>query len=417
MRVAVVGTGIAGLAAAWLLDPAHEVHVFERENRPGGHAWTVDVEEDGVSLAMDVGFLVFNHRTYPNLVRLFNALGVRSVASDMSFAVRCSRCDLEYSGSGLKGLFAQRRNAFRPAFWRLLADVVRFNAEGRRRLAAAVPSAETLGEFLNARRYSHSFVHHYLLPMAAAIWSAPAASVERFSVDALVRFFANHGLLGVTTHLQWHTVAGGSRNYVTALAGALSRPIRLGVPVRRVERDGKGVWLTTDAGREQFDRVVLGVHADQARELLADMDGHENEALSPWVFSANRVALHTDEGFLPERRHARASWNYVVEDCRRMGQPVPVTYLINRLQGIRSMRHYLVTLNPGRPPRAGSVLREFTFTHPVFDADSAARQAAVAEGNGRRHTFFCGAWLGNGFHEDGLVSALRVAERLGGRTL
>lgn len=417
MRIAVVGSGIAGLGAAWLLDRAHEVHVFEREGRLGGHAWTVDVEEDEASLAMDVGFLVFNHRTYPNLVRLFETLGVRSIASDMSFALRCERCDLEFSGTGLRGLFAQRRNLARPSFWRLLADVLRFNAEGRRLAASADKAGGTLGEFLAARRYSHGFVHHYLLPMAAAIWSAPAAAVEEFSVDALLTFFANHGLLGVTTHLQWHTVAGGSRNYVEALSSGLSNRPRLADPVREVERDDSGVWVTSGAGRERFDRVVLAVHADQARELLSDMDEFEADVLSPWVFSSNRVVLHTDEGFLPRRRCAWAAWNYTVGDCRDTGAPVPVTYLINRLQGLESPHSYLVTLNPGREVRPDAVVRSFSFSHPVFDQASASLQSRIAEANGRRNTFFCGAWLGNGFHEDGLVSALQVSGRLGGRTL
>lgn len=414
MRIAVVGSGISGLGAAWMLTRAHEVHVFEREGRLGGHTYTVEVAEGERTLALDLGFLVYNEVTYPHLVRFFAALGVRTQPSDMSFGLRCDRCGLEYSGSSLAGLLAQPLNAVRPSFLRMLADIVRFNARGRRIVAGGRDPGQTLGEFALAEGYSEPFVRHYLAPMAAAIWSSGTADIHRFPIFALLRFFSNHGLLGVASHLPWRSVVGGSHTYVQAVARALGERAHTRSEVRRVERGEREVRLAL-AGGETFacDAVVVATHADEALALLADPTPEERELLGAWRYSMNRAVLHTDTRLLPERRAARASWSYLLADCTAPSERVSVTYYLNRLQRLESATDYLVTLNPHRPPDPGQVLHEVTFTHPLYARASLDGQARLARLQGVRRTYFCGAYLGWGFHEDGLASAVRVADRLG----
>lgn len=414
MRVAVVGSGISGLGSAWLLARKHDVHLFERAARLGGHTYTVEVAEGERTLALDLGFLVYNEVTYPYLVRFFAALGVRTQRSDMSFGLRCDRCGLEYSGSSLRGLFAQPRNALRPSFVRMLADIVRFNARGRRIVAEGQDPGLTLGEFALAEGYSDAFLRHYLAPMAAAIWSSGTGDIHRFPVFSLLRFFSNHGLLGVTSHLPWRSVVGGSHAYLRAVARTLGERVHVGTEVRRVERSEDRVCLVLASG-ESFacDAVVIGTHADEALALLADPTPEERELLGAWRYSSNRAVLHTDERLLPTRRAARASWSYLLPDCATPTEAVSVTYYLNLLQRLESATNYLVTLNPHRSPAAEKVLHEVTFTHPIYTRESLDTQRRLAELQGVRRTYFCGAYCGWGFHEDGLASAVRVAERFG----
>lgn len=414
MRIAVIGSGISGLGAAWLLSRSHEVHVFEREHRLGGHTYTVEAADGDRTLALDLGFLVYNEVTYPHLVRFFDSLGVRTQPSDMSFGLRCDRCGLEYSGSSLAGLLAQPLNAVRPSFLRMLADIVRFNSRGRQIIAEGRDPGQTLGEFAFAEGYSDVFLRHYLAPMAAAIWSSGTGDIHRFPVFSLLRFFSNHGLLGVASHLPWRNVLGGSHTYVQAVAGALGERVHAGVGVKRVERGEDEVRLRlADGSSFACETVVVATHADEALGLLADPTPEERELLGAWRYSSNRAVLHTDAGLLPERRAARASWSYALPDCSDPTEQVSVTYYLNRLQRLESATDYLVTLNPHRLPAPEKVLHEVTFTHPLYSRESLDTQARLARLQGVRRTYFCGAYFGWGFHEDGLASAVSVADRLG----
>ncbi|NIR43718.1 MAG: NAD(P)-binding protein [Gemmatimonadetes bacterium] len=414
MRIAVIGTGISGLGAAWLLRRRHEVHVFEARDRLGGHAYTVEVSEGGRRLGLDTGFLVFNEDNYPNLTRLFEHLGVESRETDMSFAVRCERCDLEYSGLSAYSLFAQLRNLWRPSHYRMLADVARFGTVGQHALATRAVQGRTLGQFLSATAFGQAFARHYLIPMAAALWSTGTGRVEEFPVESLLRFFDTHGLLRVRDRLKWRTVVGGSRRYVDAITRDFAGRIHRGTAVRGVARTGGGVRLYFDGDNlESFDRVVIATHADQALALLRDPSREEVDLLSPWRYSRNDTWLHSDRTHLPRRRAAWGSWNYMLPDCRRPGSSVSVSYYLNGLQGLNSDRDYVVTLNPSRSPAAETVIRRMTYRHPIFTAESVATQDELPTLNGSRDTFFCGAYFRYGFHEDGLRSAVQVAEAFG----
>lgn len=412
MRIAVVGSGISGLAAAFLLSRRHEVTVFEKQDRLGGHSHTHCIEDGGRSLALDSGFIVYNHRTYPNLVRLLRELGVEGQPSDMSFGVRCRRCRLEYSSRGWKGLFVQRRRYLAPAHYAMLADIPRFNRRARRYLASANADL-ALGDFLGAGRHSRGFLAHFLLPMAGAIWSSPGAAIRSFSTRSFLRFFDNHGWLSLDGAPQWWTVKGGSRAYVEAISRPFAARVHLSSPVTAVVRDDRGVTVTTRSGaRERFDKAVLATHADEALALLADPSALEGSTLRRFRYSRNHAVLHTDAGALPDARGAWASWNCDIQDCRDEAAPVSVTYHLNRLQSLPGPTQYFVSLNRTRP-EGGRVLAEMDYTHPILDAEAVAVQADLARLSGERHTLYCGAHLGLGFHEDGLVSGIRAAEKLG----
>ncbi len=416
-RIAVVGAGIAGLAAAWLLARRHAVTLFEAAPRLGGHTHTVDVALDGVSHPVDTGFLVYNTRTYPNLTALFAHLGVDSVESEMSFSVSLERPALEWAGSSLATVFGQKGNLLRPAFWRMLGEILRFNRESTAWLAAHPGDDRSLGDFLAGGGYSRQFADWYLLPMAAAIWSCPAGRMRDYPLATFVRFCHNHGLLQILDRPRWRTVAGGGRSYVERLAAGVG-DIRLATPVRRIlrgARPGHGLSVVTDEALLPFDQVVLACHSDQALALLGPSASAEERALLGAIrYAPNRAVLHTDAALLPRRRALWSAWNYLSSggddsDAR----PVSVSYLINRLQPLPFERPVVVTLNPLREPAAAQRIAEFEYAHPIFDAPAIAAQQALIARSGRAGLWFCGAWQGYGFHEDGLCSALRVANALG----
>ncbi|MEO8054073.1 MAG: FAD-dependent oxidoreductase [Acidobacteriota bacterium] len=414
MNIAVIGTGISGLSAAWLLSRRHTVRVFDRETRAGGHAHTQDAPAGRGTVPVDTGFLVFNRETYPNLCRLFEALGTPHHESDMSFSVRCEACALEWCGTGFSGLFAQPSNLASPSFLGMLRDIARFNREAPRLLDRADADRITLGAFLREGRYGDAMKRHYLAPMAAAVWSSGTLGIEEFPAGLLVRFFRNHGFLGVTTQYRWRTVTGGSRRYVEALTAPFRDRMHLAMPVRSLSRDVAGVTLRfTDGGTQRFDAAVVATHADEALTLLADPSDDETRLLGAWTYSANDTVLHSDASFLPSREKARASWNYRLADCREPGQRATVTYDLNRLQGVPGPEKYLVTLNPARRLAEGAQIAKMLYTHPVYTTKSLATQAELPRLGGVRHTYFAGAYFGNGFHEDGLNSGIAVAAALG----
>ena len=416
MRIAVVGSGISGLAAAWLLARRHEVHLIEGRDRLGGHTHTVVHRVDRRELPLDTGFIVFNERTYPNLTRVFAELGVATQPSDMSFSVSCTNPDLEYAVHSLRGLFAQPSNLVSPAFWRMLRDIVRFGRTGRRVLETGPDESATIGDLLREGGFGAGFASYYLLPMTAAIWSSGTEPVAGFPRDTLLRFLANHGLLQVTGQPQWRTVVGGSSSYIAPMTRGMEDRIHLGDGVRRIIRTEGDVELILASGsRARFDHVVVATHADQALAMLDDPTPSERELLGPWTYSHNDTWLHTDVGLLPRRRAAWASWNYLMVDGRRPQEQVSVSYHLNRLQRLDADRQFIVTLNPPREPAPGTVIRRMTYTHPTYTRDAVATQSDLPLLNGQRHTHFCGAYFRYGFHEDGLVSAIAVAEDLGVR--
>lgn len=422
MRIAVVGTGISGLASAWLLSPRHEVHVFEREPRLGGHTHTVRVprvdrrqgpQDPAGDLPVDTGFIVYNEATYPLLVRLLGELGVATQPSDMSWSLRCERCDLEYAGD-VRGLAAQPRNLASASYLRMLADIVRFNRLGARLVDDPRSGRTSLGHFLVAAGFGHGFRHHYLQPMAAAIWSSGTQAIEDLPLGTLLRFFANHGLLGITGHHPWRTITGGSASYIAPLSAPFADRIHRGDGVEAVERDRDGVTVRTASGASsRFDAVVLATHADEALGVLVDPRREEKELLGAWDYSHNDTWLHTDTALLPRSRHAWASWNYLLDDCRTPSQRVSLSYHMNRLQDIRDPRDYVVSLNPSAPPREGTVLQRLDYTHPIYSVEAVATQDRLDELNGRDRTFHVGAYQRYGFHEDGLWSAVRAVSHLG----
>jgi uncharacterized protein len=415
-RIAVIGSGIAGMSAAHYLSSRHRVTLFEAADRLGGHTATVDVELQGRHYAIDTGFIVYNDRTYPHFQRLLERLEVAGQPTEMSFSVHETRRDFEYNGHTLASLFAQRRNLLRPRFYALLRDILRFNREATRALAVgALDPAMTLGAWLDAGGYGTDFQHRYLLPMGAAIWSASIRDLRAFPLAFFVRFFHHHGLLSVNDRPQWFTLVGGSRSYIPALTAAYAGRIRLSTPVRGVRRHAEGVEVRSDDGVEAFDQVVLACHADQALALLEDPSEAERAILGALPYRDNAVVLHTDTRLLPRRRRAWASWNYRL-DGRGDDARVSVTYDMNILQRLEAPHTFCVTLNDGEAIDPSKVLGRFTYAHPQFTlaGESAKARHAEISGPGSR-THYCGAYWRNGFHEDGVWSGLRVAEAMGCR--
>jgi len=411
-RVAVIGSGIAGLATAWALQRRGDVTLFESEPRLGGHAHTVDVDVDGQRLAVDTGFLVFNERTYPNLVALFAALGVETIASTMTFGVSLDDGALEWAGTSLDTVFAQRRQALSPRFLGMLRDILRFNRRSAAHLADAERQGGDLGMLLRDGGYGDAFRDDYLLPMAAAIWSSPSADVLRFPAATFLRFCINHALLQVNDRPVWRTVKGGSRHYVDRLAAPL-RDVRLASPVERVWRRDGGVVVRSRGVDERFDAVVFATHAPDTLALLGDADGDETRLLGSVRYQDNDAVLHTDAQLLPRLPKVRAAWNYLGRRNAFGERPVCVSYWLNPLQQLPVDTPVVVTLNPFTPPDPSRVLGRWTYAHPLFDTAAIAAQQALPGLQGRRATWFAGAWTGYGFHEDGLRSALRVARDFG----
>ncbi|WP_421791653.1 NAD(P)/FAD-dependent oxidoreductase [Hyphobacterium sp.] len=410
-RIAIIGAGISGLGAAWALRNVHDVTLFEKRDRLGGHANTVDIVYDGTPISVDTGFIVYNPLNYPNMIALFEALGVESHQSDMSFSFALDG-DIEWSSNGLGGLFAQKRNAVRPSYLTMLRDVLRFNQRAQKDLEAGNLAGIALGDYLTTQGFGTRFSRNYLLPMGAAIWSASEEDMRAYPADAFVKFFQNHRLMHMKRP-QWRTVKGGSREYVKKIAAELTGKVNLAEPATGVWRNEYGVTIETGDGRvEEFDEVILACHSDQSRKLIRDLDHNEAELLGAIPYSGNRAVLHRDESLCPKRIGARAAWNY----CRDVENgPASVTYDMNRLQGIDATKPLFVTLNPHREPDPDLVFGEFQYDHPQFSRAGHAAQRIFNSVQGVKRTWFAGAWLGYGFHEDGLRSGLRVALRLGGQ--
>lgn len=420
-RVAVIGSGVSGLAVAHALAGEADVTLFEAGSWFGGHAHTVAVRLEGIRHGVDTGFLVYNERTYPQLISLFEQLGVESALSEMSFSVQAPATGLEWSGSDLNGVFAQRSNLVSPRFWAMLGDVVRFNrlTTGIANRAGDVDAEldEPIGAFLDRHRFGRAFRDGYFLPMIGCIWSCPTDQMLQFPIGTMIRFCHNHGLLQLSNRPQWRTVRGGSKHYVDKLVAAVS-DARLATPVREVRRlppgeGAAGVMVATDHGSERFDEVVLACHSDQSLALLADACAEERAVLGAIRYQPNRAVLHTDTSVLPRRRRAWAAWNYErATDRAQEDARVCLHYLINRLQPLPWQTPVIVSLNPLRSIRPDAVLGEWDYAHPVFDRAAVHAQARVPSLQGRSHVWFCGAWTRYGFHEDGLLSGLAVVRRL-----
>lgn len=421
MRIAVVGTGIAGNAAAFALAGRHRLTVFERDDRPGGHSHTVDINYDGAAVAVDTGFIVYNEPNYPDLTALFDHLGIETLPTDMSFSVSANGGQLEWMGGGrqwgetLNGVFAQRRNLVSAPFWMMLRDVLRFNRTSLIDRAAGRLRGLTLGDYLRMRGYSRRLIHDYLVPMGAAIWSSPVDRILDFPAENFVAFFDNHRLLHDDRPV-WRTVRGGSARYVEALTRPFRDRIRLGVAVTGIERTRSGVMVIDSFGqREQFDQVVIAAHSDQALAMLRDASADERTVLGAIRYRPNAVYLHRDPRLMPKRRRAWAAWNFLRGNGRgEAGGDVAVTYWMNALQHIDADKPLFLSLNPPFEPEGDLTFARFTCDHPQFDAAAFAAQGRLDNIQGVNRTWFCGAWTGYGFHEDGLRSGLAVAERLGG---
>ncbi|MGG7518378.1 NAD(P)/FAD-dependent oxidoreductase [Allorhizobium undicola] len=414
-RVAVIGSGISGLSAAWLLSHSRPVVLFEAESRAGGHSNTVEVAAGKGAVPVDTGFIVYNERNYPNLVALFEHLKVPTKPSNMSFAVSLGSGGFEYSGSGISGLLGQKRNALRPRFWRMVSDIMRFYKSAPLLLERGDLVSATLGDFLALENYSDAFVTDHLLPMGAAIWSTTAADMRAYPLHAFLRFFINHGLVEIRNRPQWRTVDGGSREYVRRLLAAFNGEVRLGKAVVSVERHETGAdVVTADGQRERFDDVVIATHADQALALLSDADGLERAHLGAFDYTPNRAVLHSDPALMPKRPAVWSSWNYIGNKDEGGHAPLCVTYWMNRLQGLDPALPLFVTLNPNREIDPARIHASFDYAHPLFDPKAIAAQKQIWQLQGRRRTWFCGAHFGSGFHEDGLQAGLAVAEQLGG---
>ncbi len=422
LRVAIVGSGISGLAVAHTLQGLAEVTLFEAGDYFGGHTHTVDITlptpEGPVSHGVDTGFLVFNERTYPNLINLLAELGVETAKSDMSFSVKVAdameRKGLEWSGSSLNSVFAQRGNIANWKFLRMLGDIVRFNRITTRLAVAGQEAAmmQPLGDFLRAGKFSDEFRDWYFLPMMGCIWSCPTDQMLQFPVATMIRFCHNHGLIQVTDRPQWWTVKGGARHYVEKIIARIGDK-RLNTPVRLVERDADGVRVVTDGRAERFDKVVLATHSDQSLALLRDASTAEREALGAIRYQPNRAVLHTDASVLPRRRLAWAAWNYErAEETGQESARVCLHYLLNMLQPLPFAQPVVVSLNPVREIERKHIMGEFDYAHPVFDLAAIRAQKDIASLQGLQHTYFCGAWTGYGFHEDGLKSGLQAARQL-----
>ena len=423
MKIAIIGSGISGLTAAWLLHQSHEITVFEANDYIGGHTHTIDVDVDGEQLAIDTGFIVYNDWTYPNFIQMLERLGIGSLATEMSFSVRCERSQIEYNGSNFNGLFAQRSNLLKPRFHRMLQDILRFNREAVGLLEADHDSL-TVDEYVTQRGYSKQFSDLYLIPMGAAIWSCPPETFGKFPVRFIVEFYRNHGLLSIRDRPQWRVISGGSKRYVEKLIAPFEDRIRLNTPVESIDREETGVTIcATGSEDERFDHAIFACHSDQALRILGDTATMtEQNVLHEFPYQKNSAVLHWDDSVLPQRRRAWASWNYHIdgsppdgqqESDGASGQSATVTYNMNILERLTAQRTYCVTLNRDEAIDPAKVIGKYEYHHPVYTTERRFAQQKHSALINHNRTSFCGAYWGNGFHEDGINSALAVCRQLG----
>lgn len=411
-KIAVIGSGISGLTSALLLQDQHNVSLFEQNDYYGGHTHTIDVEHDGKTYPVNTGFIVFNDWTYPNFIKLMSYLDVESEASSMSFSVRCDKTGLEYNGADFNSLFCQRRNIVNPGFWLMIKDILRFNKEATgQHLDGTLSQTQTLGEYLEANGYGHKLKQYYIVPMGAAIWSCPESAMLNFPVSFFVRFFHNHGLLSVNDRPQWRVIQGGSRSYVSKLLEKLTGPKFLERKIIKIRRQSGKILLRDSQGIvEEFDKVVLACHSDQALQLLEQPSPDEQQVLSALPYQDNSVVLHTDTSLLPRRKLGWAAWNY-----RITNQPdnlVALTYNMNILQNFSSDKTFCVSLNQDQQIDPKKIIERYTYAHPCFSHEGIDAQAKHSLINGVNNTYYCGAYWSNGFHEDGVNSAIAVAKAL-----
>ena len=414
-KLAIIGSGISGLGCVHLLDGRFQISLFEQDDHVGGHANTVEIDEDGRKLPVDTGFMVFNRVTYPNLCHLFQRLGVVAMPTEMSFSVQHMPSGLEFAGSSVNHLFAQRRNLINPDFWRLLWEINRFNSESVAALENGHARGKSVEEFLLDGRYDADFRDRYLVPMSAAVWSTPPDRMLEFPAEALIRFFHNHGFLGLNTQHPWLTLKGGARTYVSELLGKTGTTEKIRERVLKVVRHGRSVEVVTDGGSRSFDRVVMAAHADQSLGMLDRPDALEEALLSKFRFLQNRATLHSDPSFMPQKKLAWSSWNYRLR-VDRDGELRPMTvYWMNRLQGVSDKQDYFVSINGENEIPKEHVVKSIDYEHPLFDLETIRAQERLQELNhreGDRRVFFCGAWFRYGFHEDGFASAIACSRAL-----
>lgn len=412
--IAIIGSGITGLGAAWLLHQQYRVTLFEKNDYLGGHTHTIDVAVGEQHVPVDTGFIVYNERNYPNLVGLFKQLNIATRPTDMSFAFSLNQGELEYAGSSLNTVFAQRRNVLRPRHWRLLSEILRFNRTAHQALRQPeVVQGLTLGAFLDLYKFSHAMREHYLLPMGAAIWSCPVETMLQFPTLSFLRFFANHGLIDLSNRPQWRTVCGGSSFYVRELRQQMGQRLQVAGGATRVERAADGVRVFTAERQQAFDAVIFACHADQALALLAQPSAAEQAVLGCFRYEPNRTYLHTDARLMPRNKHVWSSWNYLATSQPESRQQMTATYWMNKLQGLNTPTDYFVTLNPYELPREEQIIAEMVYEHPIFDQQAVNAQAQLASLQGQQRSWFCGSYSRYGFHEDALASAVQVCADFG----
>lgn len=415
--IAIIGSGITGLSAAWLLHDKYDVTLFEKNDYLGGHTHTHDVTESDKHLAIDSGFIVYNEKNYPNLVGLFEHLNVETQATDMSFAFSMNQGQLEYAGSGLRGMFAQPSNLISPKHWKLLKEIVRFNKTAHAQLSQLENEKSydyTLGEFLDKNNFSIDLQNHYLLPMAAAIWSCPVDTMHSFPAFSFLRFFANHGLIDLQNRPQWRSVVGGSREYIRKMMPVLDNHIKLKDGAKTVIRDNKNVSVICNDETLQYDKLIFACHADEALQLLQNPSAQEQEILGCFQYQENITYLHSDESLMPKRRKAWCSWNYLAQSGREASESkVTATYWMNNLQNLDTEKDYLVTLNPFTEIDQNKVIKKMIYHHPVFNREAMFAQTRLDNLQDQQNSYFCGSYAGYGFHEDALNASVKVCEKLG----
>lgn len=412
MKIAIIGAGISGMGAAYLLAPHHDVSVFEKNDYVGGHSRTIDVGAGGRKIPVDTGFIVFNDWNYPNLFGLFDALNVPYQKSDMSFGVSIQNGWLEYASGGM---LAQKLNILRPAYWKMISDIIRFNKQAHAYIEK--DSAITLEQCLDDLNMGKWFRDYYLLAMGAAIWSCPIDTIMKFPAKTFLRFFKNHGLLNIIKRPQWYTVTGGSREYVRPLIAALDGKVQTSQSAKQIipQDNGSVIVRTIDGGEDVFDQVILSCHADEALNMIETPNKEEQDVLGAFQYQENRIVVHSDESFMPRRKGCWASWVYLSEEKNDAKQCVSLSYWMNNLQKLNTDTPIIVTLNPGRQPIEDSIMDEHVFSHPIFDQGAVDAQSRIKDIQGKRGLWFCGAYQRYGFHEDGLLSAVNVAKAMGVR--